>query len=370
MKQLKAILLTAAGLCLTQAAFADRLTSLDDQQMSEVTGQALLNLNYVAPGGSNPNGNMGFYRLGLEAQLELNANIKKLQLGCGGVKGTGCDIDIDNIALTGITSSTAQGAGVGTDFKLTNPFIEFAIQNPDSAATRTVTGFRLGALSALGIMNIGSNGDLNTLADDSGINSLSGDIGVRVTNANLTNVHACTYGVSSSGNSCNSGILILKQLDGTANVDDYKTTLIANRSSTFSLTKLTAQASASLLGLKLTNVNMNDIPYRTVHQLLVADTDSNGNLIATSNAYISSQSKDIRWQNVSDQTWSNNAAQKGWWISIPQTQFNNLNITQDVFLSTFGQALPGAILGTPVNLAPVDLGQMPISNCYGNLKFC
>lgn len=355
MKQLKAILLTAAGLCLTQAAFADRLTSLDDQQMSEVTGQALLNLNYVAPGGSNPNGNMGFYRLGLEAQLELNANIKKLQLGCGGVKGTGCDIDIDNIALTGITSSTAQGAGVGTDFKLTNPFIEFAIQNPDSAATRTITGFRLGALSALGIMNIGSNGDLNTLADDIGINSLSGDIGVRVTNAKINDVRATVLG--------------LGLLRGSATIDSYSTTLLNNRDSTFSLTKMTAQASPSLLSLKLTNVNMNDIPYRTVHQLLVADTDSNGNLIATSNAYISSQSKDIFWQNVSNQTWASNAAKQGWWISIPQTQFNNLSIDQTVNISVLS-ALPGALLGTPVNLAPVDLGQMPISNCYGNLKFC
>lgn len=355
MKQLKAILLTAAGLCLTQAAFADRLTSLDDQQMSEVTGQALLNLNYVAPGGSNPNGNMGFYRLGLEAQLELNANIKKLQLGCGGVKGTGCDIDIDNIALTGITSSTAQGAGVGTDFKLTKPFIEFAIQNPDSAATRTITGFRLGALSALGIMNIGSNGDLNTLADDTGINSLSGDIGVRVTNAKINDVRATVLG--------------LGLLRGSATIDSYSTTLLNNRDSTFSLTKMTAQASPSLLSLKLTNVNMNDIPYRTVHQLLVADTDSNGNLIATSNAYISSQSKDIFWQNVSNQTWASNAAKQGWWISIPQTQFNNLSIDQTVNISVLS-ALPGALLGTPVNLAPVDLGQMPISNCYGNLKFC
>ncbi|MFV8192192.1 hypothetical protein [Acinetobacter soli] len=355
MKQLKAILLTAAGLCLTQAAFADRLTSLDDQQMSEVTGQALLNLNYVAPGGSNPNGNMGFYRLGLEAQLELNANIKKLQLGCGGVKGNGCDIDIDNIALTGITSSTAQGAGVGTDFKLTNPFIEFAIQNPDSAATRTITGFRLGALSALGIMNIGSNGDLTTLADDTGINSLSGDIGVRVTNAKINDVRATVLG--------------LGLLRGSATIDSYSTTLLNNRDSTFSLTKMTAQASPSLLSLKLTNVNMNDIPYRTVHQLLVADTDSNGNLIATSNAYISSQSKDIFWQNVSNQTWASNAAKQGWWISIPQTQFNNLSIDQTVNISVLS-ALPGALLGTPVNLAPVDLGQMPISNCYGNLKFC
>ena len=242
-----------------------------------------------------------------------------------------------------------------TDFKLTNPFIEFAIQNPDSAATRTITGFRLGALSALGIMNIGSNGDLNTLADDTGINSLSGDIGVRVTNAKINDVRATVLG--------------LGLLRGSATIDSYSTTLLNNRDSTFSLTKMTAQASPSLLSLKLTNVNMNDIPYRTVHQLLVADTDSNGNLIATSNAYISSQSKDIFWQNVSNQTWASNAAKQGWWISIPQTQFNNLSIDQTVNISVLS-ALPGALLGTPVNLAPVDLGQMPISNCYGNLKFC
>lgn len=364
MRKLK-LLFAFMGVVISNAVYADTLKSLDDQQLSQVTGQALLNLNYVAPGGSNPNGNIGFYRLGLEAVLELNANIKKLQLGCGGVKGAGCDIDIDNIALTGITSSTAQGAGVGTDFKLTNPFIEFAIQNPDTAATRTVTGFRLGALSALGIMNIGSNGDLTTLSDDTGVNSLSGDIGVRVSNANLTNVNVCITR------------LCLLPIKGTAKVENYTTTLLPNRDSTFSLTGMKADASLALLSalsvlgldkLTLSNVNMNDIPYRTVHQLLIADTDSNGNLIATSNAFISSQSKDIRWQNVSDQTWSTNAAKQGWWISIPQTQFNNLNITQRVDVGLFDAAL--GIFGAPVNLAPVDLGQMPISNCYGNLKFC
>lgn len=361
------LLFAFMSVVITNAVCADTLKSLDDQQLSQVTGQALLNLNYVAPGGSNPNANIGFYRLGLEAVLELNANIKKLQLGCGGVKGTGCDIDIDNIALTGITTSTAQGAGVGTDFKLTNPFIEFAIQNPDTAATRTVTGFRLGALSALGIMNIGSNGDLTTLSDDTGINSLSGDIGVRVTNANLTNVQVC-------GGLTVLGSCVGIPIKGTATVDSYTTTLLPNRSSTFSLTGMKADASLALLSalgiskLTLSNVNMNDIPYRTVHQLLVADTDSNGNLIATSNAFISSQSKDIRWQNVSDQTWSTNAAKQGWWISIPQTQFNNLNITQQVNVGLLSAV--GGIIGAPVNLDAVDLGQMPISNCYGNLKFC
>ena len=49
--------------------------------------------------------NVGFYKLGLEAELEINANIRKLQLGCGGVNGAGCDIDFDNVSLSGVADT-------------------------------------------------------------------------------------------------------------------------------------------------------------------------------------------------------------------------------------------------------------------------
>ncbi len=78
------------------AATGNSLTVLTDSELSAETGQALFNMSYIGPGGSNPNVDTGFYKLGMEAQLDLNANIKKLQLGCGGVKGAGCDIDLDN----------------------------------------------------------------------------------------------------------------------------------------------------------------------------------------------------------------------------------------------------------------------------------
>lgn len=339
------------------------MTALDDQALSKVDGQALLGLTTTA--GVDTQANMTFYRLNLDAQVSLNANIKKLQLGCGGTKGAGCDIDIDNIALTGITTSTAIGAGVGTDFILNNPFIEFAIDNAKSASTRSVAGFRLGALSALGIMSIGSNTDLTSLSDDKGINSLSGDIGVRVTNATMNSVYACLLGVKSSGSGCVGLGTSLDQLKGTATVADYTTNLVARRSSKFSLLGMEAKASSSLLGLRLTNVNMNDIPYNTVHKLIIAD--ANGN--ATSNISLSLQSKDIYWQNVSDGTWKTTAAEKGWWMSLPDTQFNDLSATQTVFLSAIG-AVSGAIVGSKVDIAGIDLGQMPISNCFGGLKFC
>ena len=140
----------------TATVYAEGLKALDDDQMSAQTGQALLNLSYIAPtdaaniestrsGGDN---NTGFYKLGIEAEMELNANIKNLQLGCGGVNGPGaCDIDIKNLSLSGLndgTVTTGESAGSptfsdgrpATSAKLTNPFIEFAIKNPDSAAGR------------------------------------------------------------------------------------------------------------------------------------------------------------------------------------------------------------------------------------------
>ena len=150
------------------------MTALDDQALSEVDGQALLNLTKEA--GTN---NIEFFKLGMNAELSLNANIKSLQLGCGGDKGAGaCDIDISELSfgcITGakgvcITQETAiagQPKGVDydnsienqkalKDFVLTNPFYQFAIQNGGQASTRQVVGIRVGADKAEGPMSIGS----------------------------------------------------------------------------------------------------------------------------------------------------------------------------------------------------------------------
>ncbi|WP_156935740.1 hypothetical protein [Alkanindiges illinoisensis] len=335
---------------------ASNLKLLNDDELSQETGQGLLNLNYIAPNqSSNPNTDIGFYRLGVEGEIALNANVNKLQLGCGGSKGVGCDIDIDQVRLTGVDATSDTDSGPGTDFLLNNPFIEFAIKNPDSASTREMVGLRLGALSALGKMSFGSNANTASLSDDTGINSLSGDIGVTVTNAVLNNVKACTFQLFGG---CQLA------LSGSATVANYATTLLANRSSSFNLTGMSAKASSSLLGLTLSNVNMNNIPYSTVHQLIVANADGT----ATSNAYLSLQSQAINWQKVGDGTWNTTAAQKGWWLSIPETQVSNLTITQEVQLGLI-EAGSGA-LGIPVNLDAVDLGQTPVDNCYGGLTFC
>lgn len=331
-----------------------QLVQMTDDELANTQGQALMNITRT----NDANQGLSFYRLGMEAEIAINANIKKLQLGCGGSKGEGCDIDIDNVALTGITTSDAQAAGVNTDFKLTNPFVEFAITDADKASTRSITGFRLGALKALGMMSLGSNSDTLSLSDDTGINSLSGDIGARVTNATIKDLNISVLGAN--------------LLTADAKVDNYSTTLIANRDTKFSLTGLRAVATLNLfwpfnsIPLTLTNANVLDIPYKTVHRLQVSDLNGN----PTSGAYLSLQSRDISWQNIDTKQWNAVSAKKGWWLSIPDTQFKDLNIDGSGTSISVTAAIGGIVFGAPVNLPALDLGQKPVNNCYGALKFC
>ncbi len=173
---------------------ANGLEVLNDQELSAETGQALFNLAYTAPNDSAnlmtgktiagaSVGNVGFYKLGMEAEIELNANIKKLQLGCGGVNGAGgCDVEINNLAISGLPNSydsttgapiySSTGGRPATSAKLVNPFVEFAIKNPDTASTREVIGFRSSAEKIYGLLTAGT--DNLSYASNDGIQSLSG----------------------------------------------------------------------------------------------------------------------------------------------------------------------------------------------------
>jgi len=162
---------------------AKSLQSLSDQELSDVSGQALLTLQYLQgttqtdqKGDTYNQSNIGFYKLGLEAVMELNANINKLALGCGGVnnsvRASSCDIDIDNISLSGLPANAnyTSDERAATSAKITNPFLQFAIKNPSSAATREVVGFRVSAEKISGLMTLGTENS----ATPNGINTFSG----------------------------------------------------------------------------------------------------------------------------------------------------------------------------------------------------
>lgn len=348
------------------AATGNSLKVLTDSELSAETGQALFNMSYIGPGGTNPNVDTGFYKLGMEAQLDLNANIKKLQLGCGGVKGAGCDIDLDNVSFTGIvpTGNMAGGtdAGPASDFTLINPFYEIAIKNPTSAATRELVGFKIGADSIWGMLSIGGpptdGSDPNVAANHTGINSISGHMPTIITGG-IVPTHICTFaandptgcGFGGEFTSTNSTITV-----DTPNAGDNRFDLMMQRASRVLLNGIKVK---SLLNLTI-NSDL-DQSLKFIHNI-TAGSDPNGNRKYDSgesvdNFGISVQGQDVMWN--TNGKWLN--AQKGWWMELPESRVENFK-TRDVY------ATLGAVFG--LTLKDLNQNQFPVDNCYGGLTFC
>lgn len=136
------------------------LQALDDEEMSNVSGQALLTVDRYDYSGNN------FYQLKLNGTIENNINIGKLLLR--GSDGN-AQIDIDNLSLSGDPDGISDGNL--SSATLTNPFLELAFKGPssaDNAQNREIIGMRIGADNMDGYMSFGSQ------TDESGINSFRG----------------------------------------------------------------------------------------------------------------------------------------------------------------------------------------------------
>ncbi|MDK4792646.1 MULTISPECIES: hypothetical protein [Acinetobacter] len=431
-KSLHVAILALGSLCFSSAYAGSSLVPMSDAELSATRGQALMSMSYIAPtdaaSNSSTNGNMGFYRLALDAQLELNANIKKLQLGCGGVNGAGaCDIDIDYLSLSGGTVDSTSAERAASSAVITNPFLEFAVKNPNSASTREIQGFRLSAKSLSGLLTFGlQNGDAA-----SGINSLSGYLVTKPTGGTVTTNpyygitqdetntaitgratvlgQGVTVPFTSTGYNLNLGV-------GTGTLSMGQQIITGKRINTANLNATarvgglaitgTLDATASVLGAPLPisgnvtgsvdNLDVNVAIKQSLGYFHAAQLNGSA-------GYLSVQGVNILWPEAAS------TAQTGWWLELT----NPIDIGQitptgsvDIALSTIVDALGqvSAFLNSPghaVNcgvlaanclfagnlpVGTVDLtGKTPASmaltnvvlqkqsfssNCYGSLKFC
>jgi len=347
-------MLALGSVCLNSAyASSEGLQSLSDSEMSATTGQALMSLSYIAPtdqANLDTSGDVGFYKLGLEAKIEINANIKKLQLGCGGINGAGgCDIDIDNLSLSGnVTSSSADRAS--SDAVITNPFLEFAIKNPDSASTRNITGFRLSAEKIVGLLTAGTNNDtangINSLSGYLVINgngtakTLAGNFGTHpgetiYTVVDTTSIPLCTSGCGPNsavtvgyGTSNNTGLTIPSVnapftvtnavVSGTrmksANVAAVAN--IPNIAITTASGQLGARLDESACVIFVACVKDTFVKLNTSLNNLTANISFSENLgyihniPISSSGYLSLQSQAVHWPGAAE------VAQTGWWLSM------------------------------------------------------
>lgn len=132
--------------------------ALDDRDLGEVWGQALISLTNTEVGA------LQFTRLRLDADLQLSANFTRLRLGeyaYASRNGTGADIDLG--ALRFGRSDAGDAARTVT---LTNPYLEFVWSG--SGSSREVVGMRLGAEGVAGAVGLQMNSVSGSLRIDAG----------------------------------------------------------------------------------------------------------------------------------------------------------------------------------------------------------
>lgn len=426
---LRVALLTLGGLCFSSAYAASTLVPMSDSELSATRGQALMGMSYIAPtdsaSNSSSNGNMGFYRLALDAQLEINANIRRLQLGCGGVNGAGaCDIDIEYLSLSGGTVDSTSTERASSSAVITNPFLEFAVKNPDSASTREIQGFRLSAKSLSGLLTFGlENGDA-----PSGINSLSGYMVTKPTGGTVTTnpyygITQDETGTAITGRAEFIGSIATLPFTSTAynlNLGAGSGTLsmgqqiitgkrinTANLNATARVGGIsvtgTLDATASVLGIPVpisgdvtgavNNLDVNVAIKQSLGYFHAAQLNGSA-------GYLSVQGVNILWPEAAS------TAQTGWWLELTNpidigqiTPTGNVDIALATITDALGQvssylethpvkcgALAINCLAGNLPIGTVDLtGKTPASmaltnvvlqkqsfsaNCYGSLKFC
>lgn len=134
-----ALALICAGMLSVNLAQA-KLEALNDQELSDVTGQAFINLTTDSANG------IDYTRVNFGLKVETVMNMKKLELGrydrSGELSGTS-DILIDNFALGTVNDAT----GAVNPFLINNPFIELAYSADKVVGVRIGFGESKGTLS-------------------------------------------------------------------------------------------------------------------------------------------------------------------------------------------------------------------------------
>jgi hypothetical protein len=157
-----------------------QMQPLSETELSAVSGQGLFTLSNTSLG------QFDFTRIALDADVNLNANLKNIRLGeydYPARNGTGADLDIQALQFG--------RSDAGADKRLvqvTNPYFEFVYQN-GTGGQREVVGMRLG------------------------FDSISGDIGMKIASlSGSVRIDGGAAGIIDSNNDSGGG----KRWDGTS----------------------------------------------------------------------------------------------------------------------------------------------------------
>lgn len=361
------------------------LSPMSNEEMGHEVGQGLIVAETIQ--GTNVTSGLGlgdwsgytYTRMGLDAKLSLNANIDKMQLGCGGfnesIATNSCDIDMDYVRFMGRTgtgpcavSTTATDPCYGGgDLVLTRPYIEIATKG--SGSTRELVGIKIGAQGTDGYLGVGrnyANGATNlenggtcgtsagaaALACHSGINRVSGYLHtemsaqVDTTVAGIFNETACFGNTTFTNDTCGAG-------------DAYYRDLVGSRLNSLSAPSIPLKLSGgflSAIGISSAYANITE-DLRFIHGFA---------FVNTSDFAISFQRQKISYPGY-DKTSYSYPANAGWWMNVPDVKATDI-VGAPVSIGLFDV---GSALGEPgLPLTNIELNSVAPANCWGNSKFC
>lgn len=364
------------------------MQAIADEDLADVAGQALFVADKILPnslpgaGGGGSSTDFTFYRIGLDAVLDLNMNIDRLKLGCGGVNDNlvagVCDIDLEYVRLMGRCTTVGcgqttdgklqRGSGdpVTSDFRMVRPYLELAIRNDGSKTQREVVGIKIGAQTVDGYMGVGGinpPGSPAPVGNNFGLNAISGYLN--------TSLSAYIRATSALGN----GNVCAGRPAGYADCAGNPTVMVPIAAAR---TTGTRQTELQLPGVELWNLHgaggllalfdgstlyMNlreDLRY--VHGIALENTND---------FFLSMQRERVRYPTYTKSGYSVQA-NTGWWMNIPKVELKDLE-PPPVDLGCPGFLCLGALdafVYPGIFQQNADLGLRAVRNCYGATEFC
>lgn len=350
------------------------MAPMSESELESVAGQGLIVSETIE--GTGPGAGFNFMRMGLDAEVSLNANIDRLQLGCGGFNEsirTGCDIDMDYVRLMGrspsgvdnpnqVDGNPRAGDPVTSDFVMTRPYIEIAMKG--SGTTREVAGIKISSQETTGFFGVGRNdGGTHT-----GLNSFSGYMNVYLS------------GYVQFDTSVGSGYACIGEPAGHTECANSPDGELYNNSD------FNSDSKTVFKGTRLEEIHMESVPLRNLHgadgilgwlegndMYAVMDArlkDVHGfEFNQTQDFFLSFQRESIAYPNY-DKSGYAEPTNAGWWMNVPKIELRDLepapvDLTDVGLLDLLGSfSEPGVYAGYP------NLQSVPPDNCYGGAVFC
>jgi|GEM_PF-6060852 len=424
--KIKSLFLSGAAfvlLLLFSSWSAAALSPLDEEAMSDISGQALLDIDKYDYMGNN------FYKIIMNSNVTTSLNMENLTLRDGSGNK---QIDIDNLSINGGDSSNGNAAV--SSARIENPFVEFAFDGSiaaDNANNRKIVGVRFGAESITGFMSFGNQ------ADESGINLFNGYMkttklegavktfdsagGYETVLANVTSGRCCfnvNGNVVIQDEVCFFGCTTITWATGSISMPNTTMTFPS-----VELGTLAAPVTFLASGLEINTagsgpisqisvltdlLNLPNVPFKAEGNgaanlgiTVNMDTTSTGVLsgltaktqfteelrymhkaeLQGNGMYVSAQNRAIKWLGSP----ANDTAQAGWWMSIskeldfgafdinnvtlPNSSLSEIAAATSTYLQanpivlTLGDAIGGALSGsTSVALGSLPLGGSPPIN--------